>query len=730
MDSAAPFRCAASARVSSWGLFVLAILLGVAGVAGASIVAVGYNGAVLTSDAGVSWTLEDQPTAKSFFGLAQGDQMIAVASDGAAFRSRDAVDWDPMMPVTPQWLMGAGTDGSTYVAVGTGGEILTSANGASWADPPSPTTTDLWAVAYDGSQWVAVGSDGVVVHSSDAGAWTLGPSSGATLRGIAHANGLWVGVGDGVIRTTSDLAAWTTRSTLVGGAFNAVAFDGAQWMAVGSGGNIRSSIDGINWVVRASGGASLHGVAPPCGGGWTAVGTTGAILTSATGVAWSAVGVGVTSENLRAVSCILTCSPLTSSVQTGSGVSFTAAGGSGAYTWTAQDGTTSSGNGNSFTTSFMAAGLYDVLLRDTNGAQNRTCTVRVTDPPPTTCRPGQSNLAPGNQVTFVAGDGVAPHTWTAPGTSSPGPVVQPTLTLTFPDEGEFTIRVRDSGPPVTEAECLVTVRRLSCSPPIREILVGQEATLQASGGVAPYLWSLPSARPAQATEGSVTATYGEVGSYVVALTDSDDPPKTVECVVQVVWPPASRDADVDGVPDEADNCPAVSNRDQADADRDAEGDACDETPGVGAKLPEEDAVGVGETFDRDRDDVIDALDNCRVVPNPSQDDQDRDGSGDACDADLDGDGHAQLVAVGLFPDNCPTVANARQDDEDADGLGDACDAPEAGGSMAESGLGAEAGRPRGVPWLEVGLVAAPLMAAAAAGLALWLQGRRRARKTK
>ena len=41
------------------------------------------------------------------------------------------------------------------------------------------------------------------------------------------------------------------------------------------------------------------------------------------------------------------------------------------------------------------------------------------------------------------------------------------------------------------------------------------------------------------------------------------------------------DGDGDGIVDADDNCPAVSNADQADSDGDGAGDACDEAPNVG-----------------------------------------------------------------------------------------------------------------------------------------------------
>src|SRR5207248_2733756 len=43
---------------------------------------------------------------------------------------------------------------------------------------------------------------------------------------------------------------------------------------------------------------------------------------------------------------------------------------------------------------------------------------------------------------------------------------------------------------------------------------------------------------------------------------------------------AGSDRDGDGLPDEADNCPALFNPDQADEDDDGQGNTCDSTPGI------------------------------------------------------------------------------------------------------------------------------------------------------
>ena len=84
-------------------------------------------------------------------------------------------------------------------------------------------------------------------------------------------------------------------------------------------------------------------------------------------------------------------------------------------------------------------------------------------------------------------------------------------------------------------------------------------------------------------------------------------PASAETKPNPVYDP---DLDNDGIKNEVDNCPFVSNKDQKDTNRNKIGDAC-------------------EDFDTDR--IINAKDNCPEKYNPDQTDSDNDGTGDACD---------------------------------------------------------------------------------------------------
>ncbi|MEA3189595.1 MAG: hypothetical protein QOD77_177 [Thermoplasmata archaeon] len=246
-----------------------------------------------------------------------------------------------------------------------------------------------------------------------------------------------------------------------------------------------------------------------------------------------------------------------------------------------------------------------------------------------------------------------------------------------------------------------------------------------------YVSDLPTTADALLDAGTFTwrTAAGDSGVYTITFSASDGG-CTDEATVEVKVVPAPvpmqvKDFDLDGVADDADNCPSDSNGDQADADHDAVGDVCDPDP----VTPGDDAATrtarAGSGLDRDRDGVADGADNCPGTANRGQEDLDADRLGDLCDPDRDGDGVPEASALDVFTDNCPGVGNPDQADVDQDGTGDACVAIAASGrarqglSNDEASLARQRGSAAGpiVLGLSVGAAVAAVVAAVAVGMA-------------
>lgn len=140
------------------------------------------------------------------------------------------------------------------------------------------------------------------------------------------------------------------------------------------------------------------------------------------------------------------------------------------------------------------------------------------------------------------------------------------------------------------------------------------------------------------------------------------------------------DQDEDGVGDNTDNCRMTANDDQADVDGDGKGDVCDpDSDNDGLSDVAENELGTSiHLKDTDADGAIDAVDNCPLMANANQADADGDSMGDACDTDDDNDGYLDIS------DNCPKHASNDLTDTNSDGIGDICSGDDDGDGVPDT----------------------------------------------
>jgi hypothetical protein len=318
-------------------------------------------------------------------------------------------------------------DGRQWVAVGHGA-AFTSPDGSSWtARHVGECCRVFLDVAAGDGGWIAVGQGGAILASPDGIHWTPRTSpTTAYLSGVAHRAGQWIAVGQaGTILTSPDGVAWTKQAT-TGGSLNAVAWGDGQWVVVGERvwgalptPSIFTSPDGITWTPRATHvNPTLRDVVfDPVGPGprWVAVGTAGS-WTSQDGITWT--------QGLP------TPEPLGDVASKGG-------------TWVAVWGRTvwTSTDGSGWTRGALPT--YGAAL-----AAARPAALH--------CRPDAQEVDARAPATVMAGGGVWPYHWSAPGAATAAGQDTSTFTVTYRVAGLHAVTVTDAAG--ASATCTVAVR--------------------------------------------------------------------------------------------------------------------------------------------------------------------------------------------------------------------------------------------------------------------------------
>ena len=143
-----------------------------------------------------------------------------------------------------------------FVAVCAIGQILESIDGIRWELIDTTTDVDILGITYSESLglFVAVGRSGGIITSQDGKKW-FEETSGvvSNLTGIEYSEklNLFVAFGEETTLTSSDGITWTDRNTIAGKKGVWIE-DLSAFVAVGTGGSIKTSSDGITWTTQTS----------------------------------------------------------------------------------------------------------------------------------------------------------------------------------------------------------------------------------------------------------------------------------------------------------------------------------------------------------------------------------------------------------------------------------------------------------------------------------------------
>jgi len=237
------------------------------------------------------------PQANDLFAVAYGGgRFVAVGRNGALISSADGTNWNRHSIRTNAELQGVTYGGGRFVVVGEGSLILTSTNGENWVTAPVSPLIEFFDVTYGNGRFVIAGRPNFtaspkILVSSNGLDWvdaTFLTPSASWLRAIAYGAGAFVTIdaGSQALRST-DLATWTTTASSLN-ASESVKFLEGGFFVTGQGGRIAQSSDGISWTVQIVNTLRLYDVAHGSGA-YVAVGARGLIMRSADATAWTPV---------------------------------------------------------------------------------------------------------------------------------------------------------------------------------------------------------------------------------------------------------------------------------------------------------------------------------------------------------------------------------------------------------------------------------------------------------
>ena len=251
------------------------------------------------------------------------------------------------------------------------------------------------------------------------------------------------------------------------------------------------------------------GVINPSTGSFTAPASAGSVTVRVTDA------IGQFSDSAITVASVVTISPTSLTLAVNNSHTFSAAGGVAPYTYSIVSG---GGTINSSTGSYTAPATAGSVVVRVTDSLSQFADSNITINAGLSISPATVSLVQSGTQTFSAAGGVAPYTYSV--VSGGGTMNSSTGAFTAPaTAGSVVVRVTDSLSNTANSNVTV-VTPVTISPSSPTLAVNGNLTFTASGGLAPYSYSIVSGGGViNSSTGAFTAP-ATAGSVVVRVTDS------------------------------------------------------------------------------------------------------------------------------------------------------------------------------------------------------------------
>ena len=230
---------------------------------------VGGNAIAYSSNNGETWNSTTGGTIRGLLSVTYGNSVFAAVGNGGAIAySTDGINWvKPSINIYETFNSIAYGNGKFVAVSSNSATSIVSSNGVSWDISAMPWIAR--SIIFDGTRFVLLGSGGETAFSSDGTTWEIGNTVQMMNNAakMAYGNGSYVSVCDnhytgskGAIFYSTDAINWTMTFIPNNNAWNDIAYGNGQFVAVGQGGDIAKSTDGVHWEVSIMGDSSLFGI--------------------------------------------------------------------------------------------------------------------------------------------------------------------------------------------------------------------------------------------------------------------------------------------------------------------------------------------------------------------------------------------------------------------------------------------------------------------------------------